>query len=54
MPAAPIGLYFAHLWYYEELYPLIFTTGAFGKYLDTLDLDLRSTDERSNAKTPVD
>jgi squalene-hopene/tetraprenyl-beta-curcumene cyclase len=23
-PAAPIGLYFARLWYYEELYPLIF------------------------------
>ena len=22
--AAPIGLYFARLWYYEELYPLIF------------------------------
>ena len=24
-PAAPIGLYFARLWYYEELYPLIFS-----------------------------
>ena len=23
-PAAPIGLYFARLWYYEELYPLVF------------------------------
>lgn len=23
-PASPIGLYFARLWYYEELYPLIF------------------------------
>ena len=23
-PPAPIGLYFARLWYYEELYPLIF------------------------------
>jgi squalene-hopene/tetraprenyl-beta-curcumene cyclase len=23
-PAAPIGLYFARLWYYEELYPMIF------------------------------
>ena len=21
---APIGLYFARLWYYEELYPLVF------------------------------
>ncbi len=23
-PAAPLGLYFARLWYYEELYPLVF------------------------------
>jgi squalene-hopene/tetraprenyl-beta-curcumene cyclase len=23
-PPAPIGLYFARLWYYEDLYPLIF------------------------------
>jgi squalene-hopene/tetraprenyl-beta-curcumene cyclase len=27
-PAAPIGLYFARLWYSEALYPLIFTVGA--------------------------
>jgi squalene-hopene/tetraprenyl-beta-curcumene cyclase len=27
-PVAPIGLYFARLWYFEELYPLIFATGA--------------------------
>lgn len=25
---APIGLYFASLWYHEALYPLIFATGA--------------------------
>src|SRR5439155_8268740 len=25
---APIGFYFARLWYYERLYPLIFTVGA--------------------------
>lgn len=25
---APIGLYFARLWYWEELYPVVFTTGA--------------------------
>jgi squalene-hopene/tetraprenyl-beta-curcumene cyclase len=25
---APIGLYFARLWYYEELYPLIFSAAA--------------------------
>lgn len=27
-PAAPVGLYFARLWYSEELYPLIFAAGA--------------------------
>lgn len=27
-PAAPIGLYFARLWYCERLYPLIFTVAA--------------------------
>jgi squalene-hopene/tetraprenyl-beta-curcumene cyclase len=29
--AAPIGFYFARLWYYERLYPLIFTVGALEK-----------------------
>jgi squalene-hopene/tetraprenyl-beta-curcumene cyclase len=28
-PAAPIGLYFARLWYHEKLYPLIGATSAF-------------------------
>jgi squalene-hopene/tetraprenyl-beta-curcumene cyclase len=27
--AAPIGFYFARLWYYEKLYPLVFTVSAF-------------------------
>lgn len=27
--AAPIGLYFARLWYYERLYPILFATEAF-------------------------
>jgi squalene-hopene/tetraprenyl-beta-curcumene cyclase len=27
---APIGFYFAKLWYFERLYPLIFTVGALG------------------------
>ncbi len=30
--AAPIGFYFAKLWYYERLYPLIYATGALGAY----------------------
>ncbi len=28
MPPAPIGLYFARLWYFEKLYPQIFTVAA--------------------------
>lgn len=28
---SPIGFYFAKLWYYERLYPLIFTVGALGR-----------------------
>jgi squalene-hopene/tetraprenyl-beta-curcumene cyclase len=28
LEASPIGFYFAKLWYYEKLYPLIFTVGA--------------------------
>jgi squalene-hopene/tetraprenyl-beta-curcumene cyclase len=27
-PPTPIGFYFASLWYFEELYPLVFTAGA--------------------------
>lgn len=30
-PSAPIGLYFARLWYYERLYPIIFATSALGR-----------------------
>ena len=28
---APIGLYFARLWYFERLYPLAFAVGALGR-----------------------
>jgi squalene-hopene/tetraprenyl-beta-curcumene cyclase len=31
--ASPIGFYFAKLWYFEQLYPVIFTTGALGRAL---------------------
>ncbi len=27
-PSAPIGLYFARLWYHEQLYPVVWTLGA--------------------------
>jgi len=29
--SAPIGFYFARLWYYERLYPLVFTVSALGR-----------------------
>jgi hypothetical protein len=28
---SPIGFYFAKLWYYEKLYPIIFTVAALGR-----------------------
>lgn len=34
--ASPIGLYFARLWYYEKLYPLIFSLAALGKAVQQL------------------
>jgi len=30
--AAPIGFYFAVLWYYEEMYPLCYALGGLGRY----------------------
>lgn len=33
---APIGFYFAKLWYYERLYPLIFATSALGQAVGRL------------------
>ena len=35
---SPIGFYFANLWYYEKLYPLIFSVGALGRALRVSDL----------------
>jgi squalene-hopene/tetraprenyl-beta-curcumene cyclase len=31
---SPIGFYFAKLWYYERLYPMIFTVGALSAAVD--------------------
>lgn len=33
---APIGFYFAKLWYYEKLYPMLFTVGALGRAAQTM------------------
>jgi squalene-hopene/tetraprenyl-beta-curcumene cyclase len=30
-PPSPIGFYFARLWYYERLYPLVYTVSALGR-----------------------
>lgn len=32
--ASPIGFYFAKLWYFEQLYPVIFTVSALGRTLN--------------------
>ena len=34
---SPLGFYFAKLWYYEDLYPLIFTVAALGRAACLLD-----------------
>ena len=31
--SSPIGFYFAKLWYYERLYPTVFSLGALGAAL---------------------
>jgi squalene-hopene/tetraprenyl-beta-curcumene cyclase len=36
-PTAPIGLYFARLWYHEQLYPVIWTLGALTSARTALD-----------------
>jgi squalene-hopene/tetraprenyl-beta-curcumene cyclase len=33
--ATPIGLYFASLWYYEDMYPVVFATATLNDYLKT-------------------
>lgn len=36
---SPIGLYFAKLWYYEKLYPIIFTVAALGAVISSISDD---------------
>ncbi|MGH7137924.1 MAG: hypothetical protein ACREHD_19420, partial [Pirellulales bacterium] len=35
--SSPIGFYFAKLWYYEALYPVIFTVAALGRAVRQLE-----------------
>jgi len=37
--ASPIGFYFAKLWYFEQLYPVIFITGALGRAVQATSTD---------------
>ena len=30
-PASPLGFHFAKLWYFERLYPMVFTVGALAR-----------------------
>jgi hypothetical protein len=47
---APIGFYFAKLWYYEKLYPLIFTVAALGRACRQFALP---TEARENPTEPA-
>lgn len=46
--AAPIGLYFAKLWYFERLYPKIFTVAALSRALENSDRLVDSSPVDSN------
>ncbi|MCO6042831.1 squalene--hopene cyclase [Aeoliella sp. ICT_H6.2] len=35
-PTTPVGFYFAKLWYYEQLYPVIYTVAALGRAAQVL------------------
>jgi squalene-hopene/tetraprenyl-beta-curcumene cyclase len=48
--ASPIGFYFAKLWYYERLYPLIFTVSALGRAAHRL----MPTGEANAVATPAE
>ncbi len=50
----PIGFYFAKLWYFEKLYPIIFSVAALGRALRRLSPKNRPTDAgRSPARQPA-
>lgn len=45
---APIGFYFAKLWYYEKLYPIIFTVAAMERVATLLDRDTPTDGNSTN------
>jgi squalene-hopene/tetraprenyl-beta-curcumene cyclase len=42
---APIGFYFAKLWYFEKLYPIIFTVAALGRALRSQEWEVAQRPE---------
>ena len=48
---APIGLYFAKLWYFERLYPMIFAVSALARSLECVDRLVDSPPVDSNKPT---
>ena len=51
--AAPIGFYFAKLWYYEKLYPLIFATSALAHAIRVYSPDREGEPHRTPDPDPV-
>jgi squalene-hopene/tetraprenyl-beta-curcumene cyclase len=50
---APIGFYFAKLWYYEKLYPLTFTVAALGRACRELDSRASAGENIADSATPA-
>ena len=50
---SPIGFYFAKLWYYERLYPMIFTVAALGRAEDYLAQSRQLKDHGSHPSARV-
>jgi squalene-hopene/tetraprenyl-beta-curcumene cyclase len=50
---APIGFYFAKLWYYERLYPLTFTVAALGRACRQFADRPRATRNSADSETPA-
>jgi squalene-hopene/tetraprenyl-beta-curcumene cyclase len=50
---SPIGFYFAKLWYYERLYPIIFTVAALGRAKDYLAHHRHTKDHGSRPSARV-
>jgi squalene-hopene/tetraprenyl-beta-curcumene cyclase len=48
---APIGFYFSKLWYYEKLYPVIFSLAALGQVLQRRGLSLEPTSQTARQKS---